>query len=123
MDLDTSRQRYDNSDGQLGSLTGGYDKTLRYERNKVTLGHDTALTFGTWKSSLNWNETENKGRQLVSSALTPDQAWRAGDDRELKNTNVILNSVLLAGRITFTDGGWRILGRTNERWRRSGQFR
>ncbi|EMU1127618.1 TonB-dependent receptor [Citrobacter sp. CK184] len=95
MDLDTSRQRYDNSDGQLGSLTGGYDKTLRYERNKVTLGHDTALTFGTWKSSLNWNETENKGRQLVSSALTPDQAWRAGDDRELKNTNVILNSVLL----------------------------
>ena len=95
MDLDSARQRYDNVDGQLGSLTGGYDKTLRYERNKVTLGHDTALTFGTWKSSLGWNETENKGRQLVSSALTPENAGRAGDARELKNTNVILDSLLL----------------------------
>ena len=89
MDLDSARQRYDNVDGQLGSLTGGY------ERNKVTLGHDTALTFGTWKSSLGWNETENKGRQLVSSALTPENAGRAGDARELKNTNVILDSLLL----------------------------
>ena len=95
LDLDSARQRYDNDDGQLGNLTGGYDKTLRYERNKVTLGHDTALTFGTWKSSLGWNETENKGRQLVSSALTPANAGRAGDARELKNTNVILDSVLL----------------------------
>ncbi|SUX74168.1 bifunctional enterobactin receptor/adhesin protein [Citrobacter freundii] len=95
LDLDSARQRYDNNDGQLGNLTGGYDKTLRYERNKVTLGHDTALTFGTWKSSLGWNETENKGRQLVSSALTPENAGRAGDARELKNTNVILDSVLL----------------------------
>nr|EIP1109432.1 TonB-dependent receptor [Citrobacter freundii] len=95
LDLDSARQRYDNDDGQLGNLTGGYDKTLRYERNKVTLGHDTALTFGTWKSSLGWNETENKGRQLVSSALTPENAGRAGDARELKNTNVILDSVLL----------------------------
>lgn len=95
LDLDSARQRYDNDDGQLGNLTGGYDKTLRYERNKVTLGHDTALTFGTWKSSVGWNETENKGRQLVSSALTPENAGRAGDARELKNTNVILDSVLL----------------------------
>lgn len=95
LDLDSARQRYDNDDGQLGNLTGGYDKTLRYERNKVTLGHDTALTFGTWKSSVGWNETENKGRQLVSSALTPENASRAGDARELKNTNVILDSMLL----------------------------
>ncbi|MGL4725175.1 MAG: TonB-dependent receptor [Scandinavium sp.] len=96
LDLDTAKQRYDNADGQLGNLTGGYDKTLRYERTKATLGHDTSLTIGTWKSTLSWNETQNKGRQLVSSALSPANAGLAGSPRELKNSNVILNSLLLA---------------------------
>ena len=49
-DMDTTRQRYDNRDGQLGSLTGGYDRTLRYERNKISAGYDHTFTFGTWKS-------------------------------------------------------------------------
>ena len=111
LDLDVSRQRYANDDGQLGSLTGGYDKTLRYERNKATLGYDAALTFGTWKSSLNWSETENKGRQLVKATLTPAQASRAGEARELKNSNVILNSLLLtplgASHLLTTGGEYR----------------
>lgn len=50
LNLDSARQRYDNDDGQLGNLTG-YDKTLRYERNKVTLGHDTAFNVRHRKSS------------------------------------------------------------------------
>ncbi|EHC4324987.1 TonB-dependent receptor plug domain-containing protein, partial [Escherichia coli] len=33
LDVDTTRQSYNNRDGQLGSLSGGYEKTLRYERN------------------------------------------------------------------------------------------
>ncbi|EPC0243173.1 hypothetical protein ACRV8E_005730, partial [Escherichia coli] len=45
-DMDTTRQRYDNRDGQLGSLTGGYDRTLRYERNKISAGYDHTFTFG-----------------------------------------------------------------------------
>ena len=73
IDMDIARQRYDNRDGQLGSLTGGYDRTLRYERNKISAGYDHTFTFGARKSSLNWNETENKGRQLVRSVLQRDK--------------------------------------------------
>lgn len=95
-DMDATRQRYDNRDGQLGSLTGGYDSTLRYERNKISAGYDRTLTFGTWKSSLNWNETENKGRELVRSVLQRDKWGLVGQPRELKESNLILNSLLLA---------------------------
>ncbi|EHP9662271.1 TonB-dependent receptor, partial [Escherichia coli] len=94
-DMDTTRQRYDNQDGQLGSLTGGYDHTLRYERNKISAGYDHTFTFGTWKSYLNWNETENKGRELVRSVLKSDKWGLAGKPRELKESNLILNSLLL----------------------------
>lgn len=93
--MDTTRQRYDNRDGQLGSLTGGYDRTLRYERNKISAGYDHSFTFGTWKSYLNWNETENKGRELVQSVLKRDKWELAGQPRELKESNLILNSLLL----------------------------
>ena len=93
--MDTTRQRYDNRDGQLGSLTGGYDRTLRYERNKISAGYDHSFTFGTWKSYLNWNETENKGRELVQSVLKRDKWELAGQPRELKESNFILNSLLL----------------------------
>ncbi|EEV6773859.1 bifunctional siderophore receptor/adhesin Iha, partial [Escherichia coli] len=87
--------RYDNRDGQLGSLTGGYDRTLRYERNKISAGYDHTFTFGTWKSYLNWNETENKGRELVRNVLKRDKWGLAGQLRELKESNLILNSLLL----------------------------
>ncbi|AFJ45162.1 TonB-dependent receptor [Shimwellia blattae] len=95
LDLDSSRQRYNNSDGQLGSLTGGYDKTLRYERNKITLGHDTTLDAGIWKSNLSWNQTQNKGRQLVAAALSPENASLAGRPRVLNNTNTVLDTKFL----------------------------
>ncbi|HEI8865638.1 TPA: TonB-dependent receptor [Serratia odorifera] len=95
LDFDTASQRYNNNDGQLGSLTGGYDKTLRYQRQKVTLGHNTTLPIGIWKSTLSWNETTNKGRQLAAASLTPAKASLAGNPRELKNTNVIIDSLLL----------------------------
>lgn len=95
LDMDSTRQSYNNKDGQLGSLTGGYDTTLRYERNKVSVGYNRALTFGTWKSTLNWNDTENIGRQLVRSVLKPEQWSLEGHSRELKNTNLILDSLLL----------------------------
>ena len=96
IDMDIARQRYDNRDGQLGSLTGGYDRTLRYERNKISAGYDHTFTFGAWKSSLNWNETENKGRQLVRSVLQRDKWGLAGQPRELKESNLILSSLLFA---------------------------
>lgn len=74
---------------------GGYDRTLRYERNKISAGYDHTFTFGTWKSYLNWNETENKGRELVRSVLKRDKWGLAGQPRELKESNLILNSLLL----------------------------
>nr|WP_283667008.1 TonB-dependent receptor [Escherichia coli] len=56
---------------------------------------DHTFTFGTWKSYLNWNETENKGRELVRSVLKRDKWGLAGQPRELKESNLILNSLLL----------------------------
>ncbi|ENB2823078.1 bifunctional siderophore receptor/adhesin Iha, partial [Escherichia coli] len=41
------------------------------------------------------NETENKGRELVRSVLKSDKWGLAGKPRELKESNLILNSLLL----------------------------
>ncbi|EHC4325059.1 TonB-dependent receptor, partial [Escherichia coli] len=62
----------------------------------VSVGYDHSLTFGTWKSTLNWNETENKGRQLVRSALKREHWGLEGTSRKLKNSNLLLDTLLLA---------------------------
>lgn len=99
IDGDTARQTYDNSEGQLGPVGtagGGYTKKLRYERNKVMLGHETQLSFGRWNSSLSYAVTENKGRLLTAKTLSSANKGLSGNDRELKNTNTILDTSLLA---------------------------
>lgn len=111
LDGEIANQKYDNSDAQLGTLgsgtRGGYEDTLRYQRRKVTLGSDNHLDFGTWNSSLSYNQTENKGR-LITSAVVPAGSSAVGEKRLLKNTNIILDSKLVAplgASHLFTVGG------------------
>ncbi|MCL2895380.1 TonB-dependent receptor [Brenneria tiliae] len=97
LDGEIANQKYDNAEGQLGTVStaGGYEDTLRYQRRKVTLGSDNQLDFGTWNSSLSYNQTENKGR-LITTASVPSGSSAAGDKRLLKNTNIILDTKLVA---------------------------
>ncbi|WP_409306966.1 TonB-dependent receptor [Pectobacterium sp. B1J-3] len=109
LDGEIANQKYDNKENQLGTIgvVGGYEDTLRYQRRKVTLGSDNQLDFGTWNSSLSYNQTENKGR-LITSDSVPDNSSAAGDKRLLKNTNIMLDTKLVAplgDSHLFTVGG------------------
>lgn len=97
LDGDIANQKYDNSANQLGTIgaKGGYEDTLRYQRRKITLGSDSLLDFGTWNSSLSYNQTENIGR-LITTASVPKGSTSAGEKRLLKNTNIILDTKLVA---------------------------
>ncbi|MCA5918958.1 TonB-dependent receptor [Pectobacterium brasiliense] len=100
LDGEVGNQKYDNKQGQLGTLgaSGGYEDTLRYERRKVTLGSDNQLDFGTWNSSLSFNQTETKGRLIPGAAIADAtvRANHAGDKRLLKNTNLILDTKVVS---------------------------
>ncbi|MDY4386370.1 TonB-dependent receptor [Pectobacterium aroidearum] len=99
IDGDVSRQTYDNSSSQLGPIGiagGGYRDELRFERNKLAVGHDTELSFGRWSSNLSYAVTENKGRLLTPRVLNTANAGLSGRDRELKNTNTIFDTMLVS---------------------------
>ncbi|MER3382373.1 TonB-dependent receptor [Pectobacterium aroidearum] len=99
IDGDVSRQTYDNSSSQLGPIGiagGGYRDELRFERNKLAVGHDTDLSFGRWSSNLSYAVTENKGRLLTPRVLNTANAGLSGRDRELKNTNTIFDTMLVS---------------------------
>lgn len=99
IDGETSRQKYDNRRGQLGPVGiggGGYDPELRFQRNKVVAGHDTDLSIGRWSSNLSYTATENKGRLLIPRVLSGANSALAGQARELKNTNTLFNTSLIA---------------------------
>ncbi|EAO6702846.1 TonB-dependent receptor [Salmonella enterica subsp. enterica] len=98
LDTDIARQRYDNSKGQLGPVGtrgGGYENVVRYQRNRFTVGHDTTFSAGTWKSTVTYNETSNRGRLLVPGSLVRNKRDHTGEPRELKNTNTIVDSTFL----------------------------
>ena len=99
VDAETARQTYNNSQSQLGPIGtsgGGYRDELRYQRNKIILGHETQLDMGRWSSSLSYAVTENKGRVLTPRTLAADNQTLAGNDRELKNTNTIVDTSLIS---------------------------
>lgn len=98
-DGETANQTYDNRNNQLGPIGtsgGGYRDELRYQRNKIIVGHDTDLSFGRWNSSLSYSVTENKGRLLTPTTLSEANQWMSGRDRQLKNINTIFDTNLVA---------------------------
>jgi len=94
LDYDVSRQKYDNSEGQTGTLdslaslwrvgnatvpnptgTGtvtrrvvqprvGYTAYQRYERDQLAMTHQGRYAFGTWQTTLTHTKSNNLGRSL-----------------------------------------------------------
>lgn len=102
LDVEQGRTKYDNSDGRLGNRDAlaptsppGYADTMRFNRDQVALGHTARLGFGLLESSLMRTETETIGRTIPGAAV-PRNDPRLGTPRELKTTNVVLDSKLVA---------------------------
>src|SRR5690606_19030180 len=107
LDLDRSRQRFNNDDCQLGNLDGfeeqcgapsndvwGYQDTLRFNRDQIAIGHTSRYSFGTVESSLMRNTTESLGRTIPAEGR-PDNDPSIGTDRELKTTNTVFDTKLI----------------------------
>lgn len=117
LDAERSRQVYNNDDCQLGNLDGtanssngiagcvgtsasawGYTDEQRFEREQIALSHTARLGFGTLESSVMRNTTETLGRTIPGTLGVVTQVPGAigGADRELKTTNLIVDSKLVA---------------------------
>jgi len=121
LDVDRARQRYDNSEAQLGTLDrpdgtppsfNGYGPELKFNRDQATLAHAWRFAGGQLASSLMRNRTETLGRTLPSGTPggppgsgAPNKP--AGDPRTLESTNTVFDSKLTAARGShvFTVGG------------------
>lgn len=130
LDIERSRQVYNNDECQLGNLDGwssgsatsgcnteepitinGYKDELRFERDQLVLTHDARLGIGNIESSLTYNVTETLGRTIPG---TLGQAYEgfpgivAGNDRELESTDLIFDTKLITpigDRHLFSLGG------------------
>lgn len=125
LDIERGRQAYNNDECQLGTLDGlnractapdtaanGYDDELRFEREQIALTHTGRLGFGTLDSSLMHNTTETFGRTIPGTIGAPTAVPGAigGDDRELKTTNLVFDTKLVApigeSHIATVGGQW-----------------
>ncbi|HDZ48527.1 hypothetical protein LCGC14_0036770 [marine sediment metagenome] len=113
VDLERSRQTYDNSDGRLGNLDTparafGYEDELRFNRDQVAVGHTGRFEAGTWESSIAHNTTETLGRTLPAGNA-PDFGYVAqgGEARLLENRDIVVDSKFVAplGDHMVTVGG------------------
>ena len=117
LDVESGRSWYDNEDGRLGTRDAaapnrsgnnppGYQDALRFNRDQVAIGHTGRLGFGTVESSLMHTTTETVGRTIPGGAIPRNAAARRtvywlseadrGRERELKTTNLVLDSKLVA---------------------------
>lgn len=118
LDVEQGRQVYNNDDCQLGTLDGksngsavdgcaidapsvinGYDDELVFERDQFALSHTARLGFGTLDSSLTHNTTETVGRTIPGTRGTAYTGYPdivAGNQRELKSTDLIFDSKLVS---------------------------
>ncbi|HRO59008.1 MAG TPA: TonB-dependent receptor [Burkholderiaceae bacterium] len=104
LDFDRARQRYDNSDGQLGTLgNGGYGPTQRYERDQYALSHSWRFDGGRLDSSLMRNETETIGRLIPPG--TPGAVPLSPRELSVENTVFDTKLVRELGSHMLTVGG------------------
>ncbi|MGY0799149.1 TonB-dependent receptor domain-containing protein [Lysobacter sp. A286] len=90
LELSGNRQKYDNSEGQMGTLGGrGYAEALRFNRDQATLAWDARLAFGTLETSLQQSTTETIGRLLPAGTADAD------GPRKLENTNRVFDTKLI----------------------------
>ncbi|MDR5906608.1 TonB-dependent receptor domain-containing protein [Franzmannia qiaohouensis] len=124
LDLERSRQVYDNSDSRLGTRDGtdrsgnpdpgtasGYRDELRFQRDQVAVGHRGRFAAGTLESSLTRSTTETLGRTIpgdeTGQAYVGFPTIVVGEDRDLETTSTILDSKFVAplGDHMLTLGG------------------
>jgi len=121
LEYDAARQRYDNGEGQLGTLDrpagdppsfNGYGPELRFDREQLAAGHAWRFRSGVMETSLMRNATRTVGRTLPSGTPggppgsdAPDKP--AGAPRMLEATSTVLDSKLTStlGNHVFTVGG------------------
>lgn len=102
LDVSVQRQKFDNSEGQMGTLgSGGYAETLRFDRDQALLAWDGRFDRFAVEASLQQVSTQTHGR------LLPAGVEGAGGPRRLENENRIadLKFVTSLGAHTFTTGG------------------
>ncbi|MDX4011737.1 TonB-dependent receptor [Aliarcobacter skirrowii] len=100
IDAFTSKQKYNNDKAQLGTLntatkSSGYDKELRFEREQITIGHNSRFDIGTLESSIMRTQTEKLGRLIPGNIGTPYVGMPSiigGNKRELKNTDTVFDT-------------------------------
>src|SRR5690554_4827055 len=109
LDLDQSRQRFNNDECQLGTLDGmnrnctapqpsqiwGYEDVMRFNRDQIALGHTSRFSFGTVESSVMRSKTETLGRTIPSEAR-PAGDPSIGAPLELETTNTVFDTKLVA---------------------------
>jgi len=104
LDVEQGRTWYNNDDGRLGGRDSaapnpqsypGYKDALRFNRDQVAIGHTSRFGFGLLESSLMRTVTETEGR-TIPGASVPVGDPRSGTDRELKTTNTVLDTKLVA---------------------------
>lgn len=102
LEAEFGRQRYDNSQGQMGTLgTGGYAPVMRFNRDQFILAHNGRFAAGELESSIQKSSTETLGR------LIPPGLDGAGTPRALENDNLIVDTkfVSAVGNHMFSVGG------------------
>jgi len=122
LDVEQGRTWYNNEDCRLGNVDGkasgtggganclgttptvhapGYKDALRFNRDQIAVGHTSRLGIGLLESSLMHTETETLGRTIPGSPLgstysRDGKTFTVGSPRELKTTNMVLDSKLVA---------------------------
>lgn len=102
LDVDVTRQWYDNATGQLGTLgIQGYAPEMEFNQEEYVLAHNWRLPFGELQSTLSRGVRETVGR------IVPAGVPGAGGPRALEATNTIFDTKFFSSwaNHTFTVGG------------------
>ncbi|MDO9598722.1 MAG: TonB-dependent receptor [Azoarcus sp.] len=100
LDVDQTRQWYDNDRGQMGTLDGtavsgqihhGYGPRLKFNRDQYTLAHTWRFGAGMLESSIMEGTTETIGRTIPAG--TPGKV--AGSARKLEAQNTVFDTKLV----------------------------
>ncbi|WP_139853037.1 TonB-dependent receptor domain-containing protein [Acinetobacter pullicarnis] len=104
IDLDHAEQRYDNTDSRLGeqyeykktggiSALGSYEDELKFMRDRISVGVDADLDFGTWTTFASQVKTKQEGRRLPVGDVPQFNYYSDGTQgRKLENTDLTIDS-------------------------------
>ena len=96
-DIDYTKSTYDNQTGQIGTLgvnaqgRGGYEPWIGMNKLMGALVHKGEYDFGTWKTSLQYFNTQNTGRLVAGNTSSPN----LGKNRGIASNDIIFDSRML----------------------------